>query len=78
MLWARCAIAAVVMWLGATTLFRAYVAHVARFNDTYGSLSAVIVLLLWLLVSAWALLLGARLNAEAMARAGQSIAPLED
>ncbi len=54
------------MWLAATTLFRTYVAHVARFDDTYGSLSAVIVLLLWLLVSAWALLLGARLNAEAM------------
>lgn len=59
-------IAAVAMWLAATTLFRTYVAHVARFDDTYGSLSAVIVLLLWLLVSAWALLLGARLNAEAM------------
>ncbi|MBQ1480739.1 YihY/virulence factor BrkB family protein [Sphingomonas paucimobilis] len=68
-------IAAVAMWLGATTLFRAYVAHVARFDDTYGSLSAVIVLMLWLLVSAWALLLGARLNAEAMERAGLTITP---
>ena len=31
--------------------------------------------MLWLLVSAWALLLGARLNAEAMERAGLTITP---
>lgn len=61
------------MWLVATTLFRTYVAHVARFDDTYGSLAAVVVLMLWLMVSAWALLLGARLNAEAMAASGISI-----
>jgi membrane protein len=66
-------IAGVTMWLVATTLFRTYVAHVARFDDTYGSLAAVVVLMLWLMVSAWALLLGARLNAEAMAASGISI-----
>ncbi|WP_177200175.1 YihY/virulence factor BrkB family protein [Sphingomonas rubra] len=59
-------IASVVMWLATTVMFRAYVAHVARFDDTYGSLSAVVVLMLWLTMSAWALLLGARLNVEAM------------
>lgn len=59
-------IAGVAMWLIATLLFRTYVAHVARFDSTYGSLSAVAVLMLWLLVSAWTLLLGARLNAEAI------------
>lgn len=66
-------IAGVAMWLAATILFRTYVAHIARFGDTYGSLTAVVVLMLWLLVSAWALLLGARLNAEAMAHAGIAI-----
>lgn len=59
-------IAGVAMWLSATLLFRGYVSHLARFDNTYGSLSAVVVLMLWLTVSAWALLLGARLNAEAM------------
>ncbi|MGP7796697.1 YihY/virulence factor BrkB family protein [Sphingomonas sp. CLY1604] len=59
-------IAGVALWVAATSMFRAYVAHVARFDDTYGSLSAVVVLMLWLMMSAWALLLGARLNAEAM------------
>ncbi|AIT05284.1 hypothetical protein MC45_01355 [Sphingomonas taxi] len=63
----------VTMWLIATILFRTYVAHVARFDDTYGSLAAVVVLMLWLMVSAWALLLGARLNAEVMADAGIKI-----
>jgi membrane protein len=66
-------IAGVTMWLTATILFRSYVAHVARFDDTYGSLAAVVVLMLWLMVSGWALLLGARLNAEAMNDAGTEI-----
>ncbi len=57
----------VALWGAATLAFRWYVAHLARFDDSYGSLSAVVVLLLWLMLSAWALLLGARLNAEAMA-----------
>ncbi|NIJ28414.1 membrane protein [Sphingomonas insulae] len=73
----RCAIpgtiAAVLMWLAATAVFRAYVARFARFDDTYGSLSAVVVLMLWLMVSAWALLLGARLNAEAMRHTGERV-----
>jgi membrane protein len=66
-------IAGVSMWLTATLLFRTYVAHVARFDDTYGSLAAVVVLMLWLMVSAWAMLLGARLNAEVMADSGPRI-----
>ena len=66
-------IAGVALWLTATMMFRAYVARFARFDDTYGSLSAVVVLMLWLMVSAWALLLGARLNAEAMCHAGEHI-----
>lgn len=71
-------IAGVAMWLIATLLFRTYVAHVARFDSTYGSLAAVVVLMLWLMVSAWALLLGARLNAEAMAEAGAAIEELDE
>ena len=63
-------IAGVVMWLCATLLFRIYVSRFASFDDTYGSLAAVVVLMLWLMVSAWVLLLGARLNAEAMRRSG--------
>jgi membrane protein len=60
-------IVGVVLWLGATLAFRFYVTHLARFNDSYGSLASVVVLMLWLMVSAWILLLGARVNADAMA-----------
>jgi membrane protein len=73
----RCAlpgtITGVILWLTATMAFHAYVARFARFDDTYGSLSAVVVLMLWLMVSAWSLLLGARLNAETMRHTGDRI-----
>jgi len=70
--------AGVVMWLAATMAFRAYVARFARFDDTYGSLSAVVVLMLWLMVSAWSLLLRARLNAETMRHTGNRIEEREE
>jgi len=71
-------IAGIAMWLCATVLFRIYVSRFASFSDTYGSLAAVVVLMLWLMVSAWVLLLGARLNAEAMAQSGVSIIEREE
>jgi membrane protein len=64
------AVAAVLMWIGATLAFQFYVANLASYGSTYGSLSAVIVLQLWLMLSAYILLIGARLNAEAMRAAG--------
>ena len=71
-------VAGVAMWLAATLAFRVYVARVARLGDTYGSLAAVVVLMLWLMVSAWVLLLGARINAEAMHDAGDRIVERRD
>ena len=47
-------------------LFLAYVDHVANLEDTFGSLSSFMVLLLWLYVSAIALLVGAEYNAVRM------------
>lgn len=41
-----------------------YAANFGNYNTTYGSLGAVVVMLLWLWLSAYALLLGAELNAE--------------
>ena len=64
------ALSAVLLWIGATSAFRFYVSRIANYASTYGSLSAVIVLLLWLMLSAYILLFGAKLNAEAMAAAG--------
>jgi membrane protein len=58
------AAAATVLWLGASALFSVYVQDFASYNKTYGSLGAVVVLLLWLWLSSLAALLGAELNAE--------------
>jgi membrane protein len=55
---------ATVLWLIATLGFGAYAATLGNYNATYGSLGAVVVLLMWLYVSAYAILLGAEINAE--------------
>ena len=55
---------ATALWLGGTWLFTWYVTSLARFNRLYGALGAVVILLLWLLISGHAILLGAELNAE--------------
>ncbi len=59
------ALFAVVVWLIASGLFALYTSQFASYNKTWGSLSAVIVMLTWLWLSALALLLGAEINAEA-------------
>ncbi len=55
---------ATTLWIVASVLFSLYVSHFSNFNKTYGSLGAVMVLLMWLYISAYAILLGAELNAE--------------
>lgn len=58
-------LAATLAWLAATLAFGFYVSNFGDYNATYGSLAAVVVLLLWLWLSAYVVLLGAELNAEA-------------
>ncbi len=55
---------AVAIWLVASALFALYVAYVASYNKTYGSLGGVIAFLVWLWITNIAVLLGAELNAE--------------
>jgi membrane protein len=57
-------VVAVVAWLAASGLFAVYTATFASYNKTWGSLSAVIVMLTWLWITGIALLFGAELNAE--------------
>lgn len=52
-------------WLLVTLGFGAYVASLGHYNATYGSLSAVVVILTWFYLSSFLLLLGAELNSEA-------------
>ena len=55
---------AVVLWLAASGLFAVYTAHFGSYDKTWGSLSAVIVMLIWLWLSALALLFGAEIDAQ--------------
>ena len=56
---------AVVVWLGVSVAFAFYTANFSSYNKTWGSLSAVIVMLMWLWLTALALLFGAEVNSEA-------------
>jgi membrane protein len=58
------AVLATVLWLVASILFSVYASNFGTYNETYGSLAAIIVLMLWLLITAAAVILGAELNAE--------------
>ena len=58
------AVVALVLWLLGSIGFSWYVDNFGKYNQTYGALAAVIILLLWLFLSAFAVLLGAELDAE--------------
>lgn len=52
------------VWLVVSVLFSIYVTGFAAYDKTYGSLGGVVVLLMWLYLTCFAILLGAQLNAE--------------
>lgn len=58
------ALVAAVTWLAVSGLFAVYTSMFGSYNKTWGSLSAVIVMLTWLWLSSLALLFGAELNSE--------------
>ena len=55
---------AVVIWGLGSYAFSLYLANFGRYNEVYGSIGAVVALLMWLYLSAYVILLGAALNAE--------------
>lgn len=59
------AVVAVLVWLLVSTGFAVYTSQFGTYNKTWGSLSVAIVTLVWLWLSAIALLFGAEVNAEA-------------
>lgn len=56
------AIIAALSWVGVSALFRIYVSNFANYNRVYGTLGAVIILMLWLYMTALIMLLGDQLN----------------
>lgn len=58
------ALLAALLWVLASVVFSFYVDNFGRYDKTYGTLGAVIVLLIWIYVGAVALLVGALANRE--------------
>ena len=59
------AVVAAVIWIAVSGLFAVYTSMFGSYNKTWGSLSAVIVMLTWLWLTGLALLFAAEINAEA-------------
>ncbi len=55
---------ATVLWVVASIGFTVYVSNFGSYGKTYGALAGVVVLLLWLWITCYAVLLGAEINAE--------------
>jgi membrane protein len=55
---------AVVLWLLVSFGFRAYLSYFNSYNATYGSLGAVIILMLWFYLTGAAILIGGEVNSE--------------
>lgn len=59
------AVTALVVWLAASAGFALYAARFGSYDKTWGTLSAVVVMLIWLWLTSAALLFGAEVNAQA-------------
>jgi membrane protein len=55
---------AVALWIVGSALFSLYVTRFGNYNETYGAAGAIVILLMWFLLSAYAVLIGAEINAE--------------
>src|SRR5690606_35617212 len=58
------ALVATLLWVAASFGFRIYVANFGSYNESYGTLGGIIVLMLWFYISGLAVLVGAEMNAE--------------
>jgi len=57
------AIAGIILWLVLSFSFRLYLSYFNTYDKTYGSLGAVIILMLWLYLTALVILIGGSMNA---------------
>jgi membrane protein len=55
---------ATLLWLVGSLGFRFYVVNFGSYNETYGTIGGIMVLLLWLYISGLCVIIGAEMNAE--------------
>jgi membrane protein len=55
---------ATLLWILASIGFSIYVSSFGNYAKTYGALAGIVILLLWLFITSYAILLGAEINAE--------------
>jgi membrane protein len=55
---------ATALWIGGSLALRAYVVNFGSYNETYGAIGGVMVLLLWLYITGLIIVIGAEMNAE--------------
>lgn len=60
---------ACLLWIAGSVAFSYYVSNFGSYNETFGALGGVVVLLMWLWLSAFIMLLGAEFDAEIEAQA---------
>ncbi|MGB7921995.1 MAG: YihY/virulence factor BrkB family protein [Pyrinomonadaceae bacterium] len=66
---------ALVLWLVVSFAFRAYLKYFDSYSATYGSLGAVIIMMLWFYLTGAAILIGGEINSEIENAAAEAGAP---
>lgn len=71
-------VVALFIWLAASTGFKIYLQYFDSYAKTYGSLGAIIVLLIWLYLSALCILAGGEVNSQILQAAARRGAPASE
>ena len=64
-------VAGVLLWMAISFGLKTYLSFFNRFSATYGSIGGVMILLLWLYLSGFAIMLGGELNSALEQRHGK-------
>lgn len=72
------AVAGCLLWIAGSAGFAFYVSNFGSYNESFGTVAGVVVLLMWFWISAFIILLGAELNAELEAQTRRDTTTGED
>jgi membrane protein len=63
----------VLLWILISWLFSLYVSNLGHFNKIYGSMGAIIILMIWLYLTSYTLIIGGEVNAISSGRSKDSV-----